>query len=83
MLGGLALARVTPASFGGAPRGPLLIAVAGVLVGFGTGLGEGCTSGHGVAGLGRLSSRSLVATLTFIGSGVLTTYLALHGAGAP
>ncbi len=49
-----------------------LLVVAGLLVGFGTVLGSGCTSGHGVCGLGRRSARSLVATLVFMGSGVLT-----------
>ncbi len=46
--------------------------VAGLLVGFGTRLGSGCTSGHGVCGLSRLSTRSLAATLTFMGAGVAT-----------
>ncbi len=46
--------------------------IAGLLVGFGTQLGSGCTSGHGVCGLPRLSARSLVATLTFISFGILT-----------
>jgi hypothetical protein len=45
---------------------------AGLLVGFGAQLGSGCTSGHGVCGLSRLSARSLVATLTFMGTGILT-----------
>ncbi len=54
---------------------PLLI-VAGLLVGFGTVLGSGCTSGHGVCGLGRRSVRSLVATLTFMGVGVATVFVA-------
>lgn len=48
------------------------IALAGLMVGYGTRLGNGCTSGHGVCGLSRLSLRSLVATLTFMASGVLT-----------
>ena len=51
---------------------PALLIVAGLLVGFGTRLGSGCTSGHGVCGLSRLSPRSLVATLTFMACGVLT-----------
>ncbi|MEX1099478.1 MAG: YeeE/YedE thiosulfate transporter family protein [Bacteriovoracaceae bacterium] len=46
--------------------------VAGLLVGFGTRLGGGCTSGHGVCGLPRLSKRSFIATITFIGFGVIT-----------
>jgi uncharacterized protein len=54
---------------------PLLI-VAGLLVGFGTVLGSGCTSGHGVCGLGRRSVRSLVATLVFMGFGAATVFIA-------
>ncbi|WP_430460294.1 YeeE/YedE family protein [Thalassolituus sp. LLYu03] len=50
----------------------LLLVVAGLLVGFGTYIGNGCTSGHGVCGMGRLSVRSMVATITFIASGVVT-----------
>lgn len=49
--------------------------LAGLLVGFGTRLGSGCTSGHGVCGLARRSPRSLAATITFIAFGVLTVYL--------
>lgn len=48
------------------------IALAGLLVGFGTKLGSGCTSGHGVCGLSRLSLRSVVATLAFMGAGIAT-----------
>ena len=51
---------------------PLLWASAGLIVGFGTYLGNGCTSGHGVCGMGRLSLRSTVATITFIAAGVVT-----------
>lgn len=51
---------------------PLRLAVAGLLVGFGTSMGNGCTSGHGVCGMGRLSPRSILATLTFIAAGALT-----------
>lgn len=66
----------------GAPAvGTGLLALAGLLVGFGTGLGSGCTSGHGVCGLARLSPRSLVATLTFMVFGVLSTFLLRHGIG--
>jgi uncharacterized membrane protein YedE/YeeE len=49
-----------------------LLAGAGLLVGFGTRLGSGCTSGHGVCGLSRFSRRSLVAVATFMGAGVVT-----------
>ncbi|MDD0813476.1 YeeE/YedE thiosulfate transporter family protein [Curvibacter sp. HBC28] len=52
-----------------------LLALAGLLVGFGTVLGSGCTSGHGVCGLGRRSLRSLVATATFMGAGFATVGL--------
>jgi uncharacterized membrane protein YedE/YeeE len=55
--------------------GTVPVVLAGLLVGFGTRLGSGCTSGHGVCGLSRLSVRSFVATLTFIGTGVVTVAL--------
>jgi uncharacterized protein len=58
--------------------GPLALIIAGLLVGFGSRLGSGCTSGHGVCGLARLSPRSLVATLSFMGMGVLTVFLLRH-----
>ena len=54
------------------------LVIAGLLVGFGTRMGSGCTSGHGVCGLGRLSTRSLVATLSFMTSGFIVCYLLLH-----
>ena len=56
---------------------PLLFA-AGLLVGFGTHLGNGCTSGHGVCGLGRLSWRSLAAVLTFMATGMATVFVMRH-----
>jgi uncharacterized membrane protein YedE/YeeE len=55
-----------------------VIALAGVLVGVGTRYGSGCTSGHGVCGLSRLSPRSLVATLSFMGAGFAIVYLLRH-----
>ncbi|MGO3130586.1 MAG: YeeE/YedE family protein [Alcaligenes sp.] len=54
------------------------VIVAGLLVGFGTRLGSGCTSGHGVCGVSRLSPRSLVATLMFMASGFLTVFVLRH-----
>ena len=67
-----------PASFASWP----VLVVAGLLVGFGTRLGSGCTSGHGVCGISRLSQRSLIATATFITAGVATVFLvAKIGAG--
>jgi len=53
--------------------------MAGLLVGFGSRMGSGCTSGHGICGLSRLSLRSMVATLSFMLAGFVTTYLSLHG----
>jgi uncharacterized membrane protein YedE/YeeE len=53
-------------------------AVAGLLVGFGTRVGGGCTSGHGVCGLGRFSLRSLVAVIIFMATGMAATYLVRH-----
>lgn len=68
-----------PAHF---PASLPLIAVAGLLVGFGTRLGGGCTSGHGVCGLSRLSPRSIAATVVFISMGILTvTIMRLAGFG--
>lgn len=67
VVGGGALLAVRPSSFGTPPEVSLLtLVIAGLLVGFGTTVGTGCTSGHGVCGLSRLSIRSLVAVLTFI-----------------
>jgi uncharacterized protein len=60
---------------------PLLI-VAGLLVGFGTRLGNGCTSGHGVCGIGRLSFRSIAATLTFMAMAAATVFVTRHVLGA-
>ncbi|EOW2136099.1 YeeE/YedE family protein [Stenotrophomonas sp. GD03908] len=54
---------------------------AGLLVGFGTRLGNGCTSGHGVCGMARGSKRSLTAVLVFMACAMLTTYLVRHGGG--
>lgn len=54
------------------------LVIAGLLVGAGTRLGGGCTSGHGICGLARRSLRSLVATLTFIGAGMLTVFVTRH-----
>jgi uncharacterized membrane protein YedE/YeeE len=58
-----------------------LMAAAGLTVGFGTALGSGCTSGHGVCGLSRLSIRSMVATATFMASAFVTVFLIRHVVG--
>jgi uncharacterized protein len=64
-----------PNSFDGSlPTSNWTIVTAGLLVGFGTVLGSGCTSGHGVCGISRLSKRSLVATMIFIGFGILSVF---------
>jgi len=57
---------------------PLLLVIAGLLVGFGTRMGNGCTSGHGVCGLGRLSMRSFAAVLTFMATAMATTCIVRH-----
>ena len=70
-----------PAGFLPAPRieaGFGTVVIAGLLVGFGTQYGAGCTSGHGVCGLSRLSPRSLVATLAFMAMGFVTVFLLRH-----
>lgn len=73
---GLPLGALVVAMASGAPApqfaSPLLLAVAGLIVGIGTRLGSGCTSGHGVCGMSRLSQRSLVATATFMVTGFAT-----------
>ena len=81
-LGGLGMMALVPGSVVESRRSLALVAVAGALVGVGTRVGNGCTSGHGVCGLSRLSVRSLVATLTFMGTGVLAASAArVLGAG--
>lgn len=76
VVGGALLVAVSPGVFQAATgRGLLAIAGAGILVGIGTRMGSGCTSGHGVCGLSRLSSRSLVATVTFVLAGVFAATL--------
>ena len=57
---------------------PWAMIIGGFLVGFGTRMGSGCTSGHGVCGLGRLSMRSLVAVLTFLITAILTVFIVRH-----
>ena len=77
----VAFTLLTPAGFVEPPHidaGFGAIVAAGLLVGLGTRLGSGCTSGHGVCGLARLSPRSLVATITFMAAGFLTVYLVRH-----
>ena len=63
---------------GVAPVNLYLMTLAGLLVGWGTKAGRGCTSGHGVCGIGRLSKRSMVATAAFMATGMVTVYLVRH-----
>jgi uncharacterized protein len=58
---------------------PWAMLIGGFLVGFGTRMGNGCTSGHGVCGLGRLSVRSLVAVCTFLATAIITVFVVRHG----
>lgn len=87
LAGGLALMLVAPSTI---PRlaaeslaldSLVLAAVAGLLVGFGTRMGGGCTSGHGICGISRLSTRSLTATALFMGAAIVTTTVVRHVIG--
>lgn len=85
LVGGIVMFLMAPSLFAVTyDRSLPALAVAGLLVGLGVRFGGGCTSGHGVCGIGRLSVRSLIATLTFMVSGALTVYLwrVLVGGGA-
>jgi uncharacterized membrane protein YedE/YeeE len=71
-IGGILVKEVIPTAFTGGLTTPTwTVVVAGLLVGFGTIMGSGCTSGHGVCGISRLSIRSILSTVTFIAAGVL------------
>jgi uncharacterized membrane protein YedE/YeeE len=79
LTGGLLLKIWLPEAFDFGIVRPLpLLAIAGLLVGFGTRLGNGCTSGHGICGVSRLAPRSLAATATFIVTGALVVYVTDH-----
>jgi uncharacterized protein len=71
---GVVGAWIAPSAIGASVRGLPLVVVAGVLVGIGTRLGGGCTSGHGVCGVARLSTRSLIAVATFMATGAITAF---------
>jgi len=80
---GLLAAPLVYAAFGALPEaridgGYAVLAAAGLLVGVGTRYGSGCTSGHGVCGIARLSPRSMVATLAFMAAGVATVFAVRH-----
>lgn len=86
-IGGLIAAAVIAPLFGApsparfASSNLVLLAVAGLLVGFGSRMGNGCTSGHGVCGFARVSTRSIVATLVFMVVAVITVAIMRHGFG--
>lgn len=80
-VGGIAIALLPGVATPREGYPPLLLIIAGLLVGFGASLGNGCTSGHGVCGLGRLSLRSLVAVATFMVTAVISTWLVRHVGG--
>ena len=61
---------------------PWMMIIAGLLVGFGTRLGSGCTSGHGICGISRLSKRSIAATALFMAAGMITVFVMRHLLGA-
>lgn len=77
----LAYALVAPLPVVQVDAGPATLIAAGLLVGLGTRYGSGCTSGHGVCGLSRLSPRSLVATASFMAAGFVTVFIVRHLAG--
>lgn len=80
LAGGLVLREAWPASMTrhDADIPFLWVVVAGALVGYGTQLGGGCTSGHGICGIGRFSVRSIAATLTFMATGAAATFVVQH-----
>ena len=82
LLAGAASAWVAPSALRSeVVRSAPALVIAGLLVGLGTRIGGGCTSGHGVCGVGRLSVRSLVATVTFMATGALTVFVVGHVLG--
>lgn len=77
LAGGVLLLLLTPGVFGvPSARGLLAVGAAGLVVGYGVRLGNGCTSGHGVCGISRLSKRSIIATVSFMATGVVTATVA-------
>ena len=79
VLGGLVMAVMSPESFvDTADRGAITTLVAGVLVGIGTRIGSGCTSGHGICGIGRLSARSMASVGVFMTAGIAMVWIVNH-----
>lgn len=83
IIGAAVVAMVRPdLAQAGLQTGWVGMVAAGLIVGFGTRMGSGCTSGHGVCGIGRLSQRSIVATCTFMAAGFVTVFVMRHVLGA-
>lgn len=83
LAGGVLLALAYPRALLATSASPIaLTVIAGLLVGFGTQLGGGCTSGHGVCGISRFSMRSILATLTFMATGALAAFIVQHVLGS-
>ncbi len=79
MSGSILVGRLRPELFiNSLPRSTLALVAAGILVGFGSRLANGCTSGHGLCGVSRLSTRSIAATITFMASGIATAFVIRH-----
>lgn len=82
ILGGFMLRQISPNFFVNTTmRSSLVLIIAGLLVGYGTVLGSGCTSGHGICGVARLSRRSIVATIVFISVGMITATIFKYAVG--
>jgi uncharacterized protein len=81
VIAGLVIRFVFPSAFEAAGARYDVLMLSGLLVGFGTQLGSGCTSGHGVCGISRLSPRSIAATMTFMGLGMATVFVVRHMLG--
>jgi uncharacterized membrane protein YedE/YeeE len=79
LVGGLLARTVNPGAVGPIVTPLPILAIAGLLVGFGTALSKGCTSGHGVCGISRAAPRSIVATATFMCVAALVVFVARHG----
>ena len=75
---GLVITVAAPSAIGAPVSRPLTLAIAGLLVGIGTTLANGCTTGHGVCGIARLSRRSFVAAGTFVATAMITVAIARH-----
>jgi uncharacterized membrane protein YedE/YeeE len=80
LAGGLLARAASPSAIGPIVTPLPILAVAGILVGFGTSLGSGCTSGHGVCGVSRASPRSIAATATFMAVAAVVVFIVRHGA---